>query len=801
MNTASNRAVPTTYIDNWIKLDFFNNSNLKTDIQNRISPNIESLFLNALNDIRGDNSNGDGISFSEITRLAMAYFFGEIFKDKISNNYYTLEMVKGFLDADNLTTYSAIYEIDVKFYKLNNAPLFRHCWLVIQSAWFFNSKHFGQHQYIDYINHYITTSFKLPIEQYNFDRNYLEKKYADLDKSKFKATVNGNSLVRQWYFYILFLICKELQLPVVHFAVSDKDCRQYNPLTKTPRQLRPLAPFKIVECDIKSAFPTFLDIEVKSNLKDFVYNNLILRKGISRGEAKILFNTICNSGKYKSKEFTKQFFIDCGYTVDQSEDLLYFTHNEKSNFISFMTEQEQNAINNFVVSNNLQRSGRLHDSVLFIDYKTKPVILFIKPNCEFGYKEINRPLIKESFSISNKRLPYAFISSLPKGLKLIAKYETNKPDCIGESNPFRFYKSKYQYVSANFNLNNYNDFTEEIDEVFHVDINHYQMNKKQLINNPYQLFISLCEKMLDTLFFLNKRILKPIELELILKHIRRQSFYVFNVKATYLRLCRHQYQKLDSGCIKERDYDLIENVDFKKNIDFIKAMNEARKNVNSHNNYKDLIDLMLERIQNEDYAFLNENKVVGHRNNNKLIFAVVRMFNLLCTGSYYKPRVTKVCKPFIGHNIKRLQTFEFSESNKQQIHQLYLILCKVAGAVTEIEVQENKIIQHQLKLELIKFVTKITINDLDAGVNCFEYLYKPAPTNEVPFNMDLDNSFETDLSKSIFNNISESEASSKGEVFFNDFLNFHKYKIVKEDKIKKVTTNNRQLPPEINFNC
>jgi hypothetical protein len=135
MDTATTQAVPKTYIAEWIKLDFFNNSNLKTDIQNRISVNIEATFLNALNDMRGDNKNGYGISFSEITRLALAYFYSEIFTDKIKDNYYTLEMVKGFLDANNLTTYTAIHEINVPFCVLNDAPLFKHCWLIVQSAW------------------------------------------------------------------------------------------------------------------------------------------------------------------------------------------------------------------------------------------------------------------------------------------------------------------------------------------------------------------------------------------------------------------------------------------------------------------------------------------------------------------------------------------------------------------------------------------------------------------------------------------------------------------------------------------
>ena len=161
MDTAQKPAVPKTYIAEWIKLDFFNDSNLKDDIQKRISSNIEQNFIDALNEMRGDNKSGFGTSFSEITLLAMAYFYSEIFSDKIKDRYYTLKMVKGFLDANNHTSYTAIHEIDVEFYKLKDKPLFRHCWLIIQSAYFFNSEHFGHHQHIDYLEHYITTGKKL----------------------------------------------------------------------------------------------------------------------------------------------------------------------------------------------------------------------------------------------------------------------------------------------------------------------------------------------------------------------------------------------------------------------------------------------------------------------------------------------------------------------------------------------------------------------------------------------------------------------------------------------------------------
>lgn len=806
MDTATKQAVPKTYISLWIKLDFFNNSNLKTDIQNRISDNIEADFLSALNEMRGDNKNGYGISLSEITLLALAYFFNNIFTGKPKNNYYSLEMVKGFLDADNKTNYTAIHEIDVKFYPLNDAPLFKHCWLIIQSAWYFNSNYFGHHQHIDYVNHYINTGQKLPIEKYNFDQNYLQKKYDDIDsKKKENIPINGFTLVNQWYYGILFLICKELQLRTIHFNINIKGDREYNPLPKTSRQLRPLAPFKIVEYDIKSAFPTFLDIETGATLKDHVYNNLMQSKGITRGEAKILFNKICNSGKYKHKEFTKAFFMECGYTEKQSEYLLTLTHDTTRSFYSHMTEYESLAIRNFAEMNYLQRGARLHDAIICIDDKTKPQNLRVPPNCDFGIKELNRPIIKASFSFSDKRLPYAYVGSIPKGLNLITKYEAPKPTVTGTAKGFIFYDDKFDYLRAGFNLNNYNEFLEKVAPIGESLNKTNNQTEHKLFENTYQLFLSLCKKMLDVLFYLNGRKIKPFELEMILKHIRRQSNYIFNVKAAYLHLIKYNPTfKVKYG---KSDYNIITDLKFKRRIDFLNALNEARKIVNVSKNFKDLTDLIHERIFNNDFSFMDELTLKGHKRNNKLTIAIINKFNILCTGSKYKQysgnllnnttikslpkyglsdvELKKERAKFNRNQLKIKRANERFEQNRPIIEQLFLLVCSVAGSVSGMNIKMDNKMQETLKYELIRDILKIDINNIEAGLNCFDYLYPPKETSEIAFNTDLDNSFDTDIKKSIFNQLTLSEAQSRGRIFLIEYLRYHKVSRLKQNEYLK----------------
>ncbi|HLF50928.1 hypothetical protein [Flavobacterium sp.] len=790
MDSAKPTALPKNYIAEGIKLDFFNDSNLKTDIQNRISVTIGTDFIKALNCIKGDR--GTGENFSEITRLAMAYFFSEIFKDKIKDSYYSLEMVKGFLDANNLTSYTAIHERDVKFYKLNEAPLFKHCWLIIQSAWYFNSPHFGHHQHIDYVNHYIATGEKLPIAQYNFDPIYLEKKYSNIDDIKNKKTpINGFALVSQWYHGILFLVCKELGLSTTNFVVSDKDNREFNPLTKTSRQLRSLAPFKIIECDIKSAFPTFLDVETGAKLKDQVYNNLMQSNKITRGEAKVLFNTVCNSREYKSKVETITFFLACGYTQKQCEHLVTLTHSPKAKFYSFMTEYESAAIKHFVFNNDLKHYGRLHDAVLFIDSKIKPAHLKVDPNCDFGYKELNRPIYKETFSLSDKRLPYAYVRSVPKGLNLVIRHDAIKPEVKGVANGFVFYKEKFQYIDASFNMND-----------FRID---------------YSTFLLKIETMLSTLQFLNNRPTKPEHVYLILQHIRAHSQYVFNVKAVYLRVVKFKYlPKL--VVVKERNYNVLVPMLFKKIRDYSQARNEAEKIVNTTTNYYNLFCLIKERIINNDYSYVDELIINGKKVNNVLIYVIISKFNLLCTGLERKPRKRVSGDPLYNSSIKRvtlngftlntkiqnavtqrtvikyereLKEYNRLINNRQIAQQLFLILCDVAGQKHNLKIDENIEIQNQLKTELIAMIDKKEVSDFQIGAIEFDKRFKSNTKKELPIISDLKNVFDTDFKNSIFNQISIEEAYNRGDVFFKEYLNFHdkdqrKEKIIPVKKIKEV---------------
>lgn len=798
MESANLTAIPKKYIAVNIKLEFSNSSNLKDDIQNRISEDTESKFINALNNMMGDDRTGNGIIFSEITLLAMAYFFDAIFIEEIKDNHYSLNMVKGFLDANNLSPYTAIHEKDVEYFNLKPATRFNDCWLIIQTAWFFNSEYFGHHQHIDYLNYYASSGQKLPEQSYNFDRVYLEKKYLEIQKSKDKQIKkNGYSIVSQWYHYVLFLICKELDLSTKNFKVSLIDNREYNPLTKSSRQLRALTPFKLIECDIKSAFPTFIDNECNANLKDHIYENLMLSKNITRSEAKVLFNKVCNSGAYQSKEETTAFLLDCGYSIEQSKLTVDLTHNKDRKFVSFMTEYENFAINTFVVQNNMQRASRLHDSVLFIDNKIKPTLLKVEPNCDFGYKELNTIVLSNNFSTSKKRLKYAYINSLPQGLNLTYQYEEVKSSVIGQANGFRIYESPFKYISGSFNLN---DYPIKFDE-----------------------FVNSCESMFSVILFLND-VLKYYQINLIFKHIRENSNIIFNVRALsdYYQNFRCDKSLIE---VKSRDYKFTEKQSFRKRIDFLTALNKSRGLTSSKWNFYNLYCLLQERIENNDYGYMDEITFMGRKENNKLSFAILKMFNKLTCGRERKERVALNSYPlyttpiksvtikskslkakqqnaFVSTMIskyeKELLNFNRLVQNRKTVNQLFQIICEITDEFDNFNIERNETQIMKLKSDLLLLVDKSAAPNIEQDAKTFDKRFINN-FSSIPLNWNLDNTFNTDLSKSIFNTLSIEDASCMSDSFFNDYINYHKYEKVKFTIELSKKSKEKYVLPEFDF--
>jgi hypothetical protein len=454
--------------------------------------------------------------------------------------------------------------------------------------------------------------------------------------------------------------------------------------------------------------------------------------------------------------------------------------------------------------NNLQRGTRLHDAILFIDDKTKPQILTVLPNCDFGYKELNRPVIKHSFSIGCKRLPYAFIKSIPKGFNLKTIHESKKPEIKGIANGFVFYVGLYKYISASFNLNN-----------------HHESKDK----DPQQYFLLQCETMLSTLHYLNKRRIKPLELEIILKHIRENGNYIFNVRALYLSLIKHN-QNNELITIKQRDYNNLEYKNYKKNIEYLNALNNARGIVNSYVNYYNLFALIEERVINNDYAYLSESIITGKRKNNVLIYSIINKFNLLVTGRLRKERNGLKKHPLYNTIIKRVlikslslkpqqqnafikkgitkYEHELKElntliNNRQKAQQLLYILRDVGGFDAEVTIIKNGAIIDQLKTELLTTINGHFYDTVKEGAKDFDLLYKKKKQKAIKPIADLSNNFDTDLKNSQFNNISVEDAYYKGNTFFREFEKFHGNTDINKETKPKTKVKEIFKYPEFDF--
>lgn len=786
------------YISPHIRLDFLNHSNLKQDIQNRQSDDIEMIFFRALQNIQGDNKETKGESLSEIVKLGMAYFFECIYPKNtpIKDSHYSVNAIKGFFDACSLSPYTAIYEVDTTYYKLRETVLFKACYLIIQCAWFINSEHFGSHQYLDYTSHYIQTGNKLPIDNYNYDKEDLLRKYARIDEKRYsKYNPKGEPsflFVERWYFYILYMVCKELELPTEHFKVVEKDYREYNPLTKCPKILRVETPFKMIECDIKSAFPSFLDLQTGSRIKDKIYSNLMERKGISRPEAKIEFNKILNSGKYKTKSQIKSLLKDCGYSDIEAEEITNYT-NGKVKFICHMSELEKCAIEDFKEINALKTAVRLHDSVLFIDTGQKQINLEAENGIiNFGLKVLKHPVYTNHFGYSDKRLPYAYISSVPPATdeeykNLIRKQILTNPKIKGEANGFRFYEENYEYISANFNINQILDFEE---------------------------FIYNCVEMICTLHFLNKRPISKNELYLILIHIRQNSNIIFNLRYLFRELLRFRNRQ-DNFVIQERDYDLKEKLIFRKRIDFLIALNTARGKVNLEAHLKTILFQLQESISRDKYEWIQFD-IPKKRENLVLVHAIARHVNCLRTGKkkyfdaqtqkfnplynpyyketgkikskhYKKANKIRLIQRKIEKYQKDLTQFIKLQTDRKNSLQYIHIIGDLLGIIPDTDIKRDDYIILSEKKVLLE----------EIGAKDFNSLCKPVKSNPALTRTPIINDFDTSLEHSAFN-ISIEEAYQRGDQFFYEYLKFHKMD-GKEKKIKIAKKSIFKLP-EIEFN-
>lgn len=381
---------------------------------------------------------------------------------------------------------------------------------------------------------------------------------------------------------------------------------------------------------------------------------------------------------------------------------------------------------------------------------------------------------KVSFSMANKRLQSNYICSIPQNFSLLSVYEFRRPRVKGETDGFMFYNGTYNYVSAKFNLNEF-----EVDEA---------------------KFLFIIERMFSTLHYLNNKLVGSSDVLLLLRRIREVSNYVFDVRELYFVIRSFHYNPSLIE-IRTRDYRIIDYTEHKEKIDFLNALNKARGAVNTLYNLKELFYLLEERFENEDYGYLNESIITGHKDNNLLVYAIVRKFNLLCTGLQRKRRKQVKSEPLYCNSIKRLtlkaislksqqqnafmqkgitkfeqelKSFNLLINNRQIAQQMFLILADLTGLDFDLKIIPNTEVQNQLKAELMNLIDKRASFYLEAGAIEFDRIYKSSLSTYIPLNTNLTDIFDTDMKNSVFNHTTLDDALLRGNKFYYEYMKFHK---------------------------
>ena len=163
--------------------------------------------------------------------------------------------------------------------------------------------------------------------------------------------------------YLLGMASLHIAGHMAGFLNSHKHNREYNIATKVSKALRSYTPYRMVEVDISSANAQIIDRLFQSNIGLDVYTNLMDANGITRDEAKVLFNSTLNNYMLpKSK--AKAIYLDAGYPEVVANAIAESTTSSKIYFK--MCEAEKTIVLNYRAAIAAQNSIRIHDGFIMI---------------------------------------------------------------------------------------------------------------------------------------------------------------------------------------------------------------------------------------------------------------------------------------------------------------------------------------------------------------------------------------------------------------------------------------------------
>ena len=799
----------STNVNSYVNLPFVNvNDNLKTSIQSKQKESIVLDFNHSLQNLKGNGLNSKtAFTFDRVTILAAAYFFECIFGDnqetgvfkphKPTDQDYTIKAIKGYFDACNLTNIIPTTTIISEHKTLVKTALFDACYLVIQTAYHYGTS-FGKHQLLEYLEHYIVSGQKLPIENYKYDICYLDKKYNDIDQDKkakskeFYQTTKA--FLKHWYYSSQELIIDYLGIRNDNFKQQKKgEYRIYNSVAQCPRTLRTEQPFLLVSMDISSAYASFIDEKVGSNIGKSIYDNLAAKQGITRNEAKTMFNKALNSKEYrKSIDKKEPFFamlLDCGYTNRQAIDIIYtITDNKDFTFFEFGSKMEQEYINNYKKDNHLFNVTRLHDAIIMIkdnsiDYSK--LKMNFGANVSFSFEEINQPTENREFKNSNRSLKFNRIQFAPQNFDLSHYYLPGElPKVKGVFNDIidvtinkgfskeqtfkqymdvTFYKEKYNYVSCNFdykNIENYNDLLTEFLNGF------------------------------NTLLYLNPDYyLKLQDVRTIVNRYRTLTNLCFDVETLINDIYSYSSKRDFKPQIKKRDYILNSKFTIIDDFCFMVALKIAKGKCSFDYNYFDILERTAENIINNNFDVLD----FDNRNRNSKLSKLQEYINFNLTGHVRTSKIQSIelngCTLFnVAYKVASIN--QHDQQRQGLANATRYVATHEKNIISLMQSEHNKAKVKELLLYIDPTINinyksnehtkKAMLQDIEKQGLTIKRKQTQAAQTKVISIVPTANDYETDLSKSIFfiklptaHEFKSQDKWTKG-TYNHSFMLFHK---------------------------
>jgi hypothetical protein len=164
--------------------------------------------------------------------------------------------------------------------------------------------------------------------------------------------------------YLLGMASLHIAGHMAGFRSSKKSHREYNVVTKVPKVLRyNYTPYHVVEVDVRSANAQFIDKLFDTSIAMSVYQNLMIAYGVTRDEAKVLYNKTLNNTKLP---FAKalEVYQNAGYDEIAANAIAVRTTSSKIYFD--MCEAEEEIIQKYRAASRVQNAIRCHDALLML---------------------------------------------------------------------------------------------------------------------------------------------------------------------------------------------------------------------------------------------------------------------------------------------------------------------------------------------------------------------------------------------------------------------------------------------------